>query len=462
MPRKSFVIVLFILFPLVVGLACLSSKPDPTATPTEEPVVVVTEPITEPTQPPPTQPPVQEEVQEEPAQASKELVVLEKSAWYQEGSTVFTGYLIENPTSDIVYEDVEFTIRLFGASGNLIDTSYTNVSWFFPNTTRGVVAMFYLSDENVAVDSADITWTFKGTSSPGAVSDPFTTDSLVYWENNGYPLVTGKIVNNESTTYTDLRMDIICYDRSGMVVGGGTSYLDFIHLNDYMGFIAYVDAFGDVDRVEAFPSFSYSTRMIDKTDFLSEISVVEDYFYEDTFGYLQGGMIIQNETDEVLRSSVIYITFYDENDNIATAGSSFIDLLLPNSTLGIAPWVSTPPAETNSVRYDILMLPGESDPDYELDTSPFRINSTAVTGDFDNYVLVNFTNTYSKQASEVDVFVLLYNQAGNIIGGGNTWTSEPTPAGGTAEIEVWVSYSTTETIYSVQAWAVPSYWTVFE
>ena len=462
MPRKSFIIVLFILFPLVVGLACLSSRPDPTATPTEEPVAVATEPSPEPTQPPPTQPPAQEEVQEEPTQTPKDLVVLEKSAWYQEGSTVFTGYLIENPTRDILFEDVEFTIRLFGASGNLIDTSYSNLTWFFPNTTRGVVAMFYLSDENVVVDSVDIAWTFKGTSSPGAFSDPFTTENLIYWDNDGFPQVTGKIVNNESTTYTDLRTDIICYDSSGVVVGGGTSYLDFIHLNDYMGFIAYVDSFGDVDRVEAFTSFSYSTKMIDRTDFSSDISVLQEDFYVDNFGYPQGGMIIQNETDDVLRSSVVYITFYDENDNITTAGSSFIDLLLPNSTLGVAPWLSSPPTDTNSVRYDILMLPGEADPEYVLETTPFMVNSTSITGEFDNYVLVNFTNTYSKQASEVDVFVLLFNEAGAIIGGGDTWTSEPTPAGGTAEIEVWVSYSSTETIDSVQAWAVPSFWTVFE
>jgi hypothetical protein len=138
MPKKTFIIML-VLFPLVVGLACrFSSSPDPTATATEEPVVVVTEPIPEPTQPPPTQPPVQEE----PTQPPKDLVVLEKSNWIQEESTVFVGYLIENPSSDILYEDVEFTIRIFGSAGNLIDTSYTYIPWFYPNTTTGVAATF--------------------------------------------------------------------------------------------------------------------------------------------------------------------------------------------------------------------------------------------------------------------------------------------------------------------------------
>ncbi|MFU8827715.1 MAG: hypothetical protein ACNA70_09550, partial [Brevefilum sp.] len=106
--------------------------------------------------------------------------------------------------------------------------------------------------------------------------------------------------------------------------------------------------------------------------------------------------------------------------------------------------------------------PGDPNKYYELDSNPFRVNSTSVTGDFDNYVLVNFTNTYSKQVSEVDVYVLVFDEQGDIIGGGNTWTNEPTPAGGIGEIEVWVSYGSNKTIADIQAWVVPSYFTRFE
>jgi hypothetical protein len=312
------------------------------------------------------------------------------------------------------------------------------------------------------VDSVDVSWTFKGTSSPGASENPLTTDSLIYWDNFYSPVVTGKIVNNTSTTYTDIRADILCYDSAGEVVGGGVAYLDFIHLNDYMGFTSYVDTFGEVARVEAFPNLTYSTQFIDKTDFMSEISILDDYYYEDELGFLQGGIILKNETDYVLRNSIIYITFYDEDNNITTAGSDYISMLLPGDSLGITPWISLPPDGTNSVNYDILRLPGERDDNYELSSNPFRVNSTSLTGDYNNYVLVNFTNTYSKQVSEVDVHVLVFNAAGVIIGGGNTWTTESTPAGGTSEVEVWVSYGSAETVDTIQAWVVPSYFTVFE
>ena len=463
MPKKT-IIILMILFPLVAGLACrFTSSPDPTATPTEEPAVeITTEPVIEPSLAVPTRMSEQEEPTSQPVDAPKDLVILDNSAWIQDDSTVFVGYLVENPSSDILYEDVEFTIQIFGSAGNLIDTQYAFVPAFYPNTTLGVSSTFFMSDESVSVASADINWTFTGTSSPDALETLFTTDNLNYWDNSSFPTVTGRIVNNSSTTYTDLRIDILCYDSNDEVIGGGVTYLDFIHLNDYMGFATYLDTFGEVTRVEAFPNLTYSTLFIDKTDFSSEISILDDYYYEDDFGFLQGGIIIKNETDSVLRNSYIYITFYDEDDNITTTGSDFIDMILPGDSIGISPWITIQPEGANTVRYDILRLPGERDDSYELESNPFRVNTTAVTEDSDYYVLVNFTNTYSKQVSEVDVFVLVFNAAGSIIGGGNTWTSEPTPAGGTGEIEVYVSYGSTETIDSIQAWVVPSYWTEFE
>jgi len=77
-------------------------------------------------------------------------------------------------------------------------------------------------------------------------------------------------------------------------------------------------------------------------------------------------------------------------------------------------------------------------------------------------VLVNFTNTYNRQVSELDIYVLVYNDDGLIIGGGWDWTRDPIPAGESAEIEVWVNYADAETIADIEAWVVPTNWTSFE
>lgn len=460
MPKKT-LIILFVLFPLVIGLACsFSGKADPTATPTEEPVVeIATEPPVIPTES--KSPEKQEEPITHPAEISQELVVLNQSDLFQEDSEVFIGYLINNPSSDILYEEVEFTIDFYNSAGGLIDSTYSYLPLFYPNTTHGFTATIY-PDESVTVASAEISWIFSGTSSDTS-ENPFTTDKLRYWENSGYPIVTGKAVNNSPTTYTNLTANILCFDDDDNIVGGGSEHLSFIHLNDYTGFTSYVDTYGEVARVEVYPTLTFNTKVIDKTDFTSEISIVEENFvYGSNMVWFYGGLIMKNETESVLQDSYVKITFYDKDDYIITTGSGFLSVLLPGDSVGISPWISTLPDDSIYSHHDILLLPGKADTSYELSTNPFKVNSVTISDDSSSDIIVNFTNTYSKQVSDLDVYVLVYNAEGKIIGGGDTWTSDPIPAGGTAEAEIWVSYPYSETVASVKAWVIPGFWTSFE
>ena len=467
MPKKSIIFFAFIIFPLVIGLACrFTSRPDPTATP--RPVIETEEVAVEVATATPTPEPIEEEEEqpEEPMTPAVGVVegleMLEKSLWMQDGSFVFVAFLFENSSSETLYEDVDFTISLFDENGDLIDEDYHIMPYIFPNQTVGIVSNIWLPMDIILVDRVEVDWSYSGSTSPGELVDPFTTDSIVYWPDDGYSLITGKIVNNESTTYTDIRVNVICYDSAGEIVGGGYTFVDFIHLNDFMGFTSYVDTYGEIASVEAFPTLTYSTQFIDKTDFISEISILESGFFEDDFGFIVGGFVVRNETDSVLSNSLFYVTFYDESEFITATAIDYIDILLPGETLGISPWVTTPPRGVESSRFDILVLPGDPEDGFELTSNPFIVNSATISDEDDSYVLVNFSNNYSKLVSEVDVFVLVYNAEGNIIGGGRDWTRDPIPAGGTSEFVVWITYADAEIIASIDAWVIPSYWTNFE
>ena len=455
MHKKRLFFAFFLIFPLIVGLACsfTAKKPAPTQTPivipaqaTDKPAEVVTEAVNEPID----------------TGELQDLVLLDNSFWVQDGATVFTSFFFHNPNGNIVFEDVEYTVHLFDASGDEITSDYSTVRWIFPGQTFGIVFNFYIDDEYTLVDSTSVEWDYDSTFAADGFANPFTTSNILFWQNGDFPMVTGIVNNIDPDTYTDIRANIICYDSAGEIVGGGYTYIDFVPGNDYMGFSTYVDAYGSVASVEVFPTFTYSSLQYEGSDFWSEISVLNDYFYSTTYGSLVGGIEIQSNVDTVLSDSVAVVNFYDKDGNITSTGEFYIDILLPHQTLGITPWALTPPDDAKTDSYDVLVLPGDYTDDYEFAENPFVVNSTTLTGDWDNYVAVNFTNTYGKQASEVDVYVLLYDADGNIIGGGDDWTTEPIPAGGTMEIEVWVDYSDSKTIASIQAWVVPSYWTEFE
>lgn len=459
MTKTSNIILLFIIFPLAVGLACLSSRADPTATPRP---VVETEVVVEALTSEPTVVVVEEAIEVPTSSVPDDFVLLENSLWVQDGSMVFAAFMVENPSSDLLYEDVEFTIRLLDENGNLVDEDYQNLQWFFPGQTIGLVTNYWLATEAEVMGGVEVEWTYAGTSPIGDLVNPLTYEDAVYWGNGGYPLVTGRVVNTGSTSYTDVRANVICFDRDGEVVGGGYNFVNFVLGQDYSGFSTYVDTFGDVASVAVFPTVTFASQWVEEADFLSGIVIEDDYFYADELGYLQGGFIARNATEQVLRNSLVSINFYDENDHITATASSYIDLLLPGDAVGIVPWVTTPPEGVESEEFDFRLLPGEIDDAYELDANPFVINNITVTGDEDDFVLVNFTNQYSKAVSEVDVYVLVYNAAGEIIGGGKDWTKQPTPPGGTSELEVWVTYDSAETIAFADAWVVPSFFTSFE
>ena len=469
MPKKSTILFAFIIFPLVIGLACrFTSRTDPTATP--RPVVETAEEVAALPTGTPTPEPI-EQIEEIEAEEETEEVLtpgfgvvegMDKSMWVQEDSYVYVAFLFENESSDMLYEDVMFSISLFDESDKLLYDEYLTTPWLFPEQTVGMFSSVWLEVDMSPVAKVTATFSYQEATAPGEMVNPFTSESIVYWPGDGYAMVTGKIVNNQDTTYTDLLVYAVCYDNAGEIVGGGFTYVDFIHLNDFMGFTMYVDTIGEVASVEVFPLLSYSTRFIDKTDFLSEISILDYYFYPNEWGYFIGGFIARNETETVLSDSLVYITFYDDQENVTATATAYIDLFLPGDTIGISPWVTTPPQDAQTTLLDILILPGEPVDDFELDSNPFRVNSTAVTGDFDDYVLVNFTNTYNRQVSELDIYVLVYNDDGLIIGGGWDWTRDPIPAGESAEIEVWVNYADAETIADIEAWVVPTNWTSFE
>jgi hypothetical protein len=462
MPKKtSHIMILFILFPLVVGLACMASRADPTATPRP---VTETEMVAEAPSAEPTSAPVVEET-EKPTptlSAPEDFVLLDNSLWIQDGSLVFAAFMIKNPSSNLLYEDVEFTIRLLDENGDLVGEDFQNTRWLFPGQTVGLVTNYWLASETEEVGAVEVDWTYAGTSTDGDWVNPITYADAVYWGNGGYPLVTGKVVNIGGTAATDVQANVICFNDAGEVVGGGYTFVDFVLGEAHMGFSAYVDTFGDVASVEVFPSLTFASQWIEAADFLSAIVIEDFHFYADDLGYLQGGFIARNTTEQVLRNSLVSINFYDENDHITAVASTYIDLLLPGDAVGIIPWVTTPPKGVESLRYEFVQLPGEVDDTYELDTNPFVINNITITGEDDDMVLVNFTNQYSKTVSEVDVYVLVYNAAGEIIGGGKDWTKSPTPPGGTSELEVWVSYDSAETVAVAEAWVVPSFFTIFE
>jgi len=216
--------------------------------------------------------------------------------------------------------------------------------------------------------------------------------------------------------------------------------------------------------MEVFPILTYSSDPYEDTaDFWGKISIIDQNFYLSSTDHLYGGVIIQSELDdEVLKDVILNVTFYDAEGYVVSHAYHNIDYLMPGERLGVAPYTDDFSDDISLSTFDALVFPGEYAEDFELTENVFPVNSTEIIGDYNSDVKVSFTNAYTKEVNEVDIYVLLYDAGGTIIGGGTGYTDEPTPAGSTGESEVYVYYDDETEVDSIEAWVVPSYWTDFE
>jgi hypothetical protein len=481
------------IFVLVTGLACFCSVPDgltsifedltgegvepPVIEMVEEPIdapVVeepeIVEPAAEPTAEPtvePTAEPTEEVIEKTPeptTEESEDLVLLDNWLWVQEDDRVFIYFILENPNPDVIFEDVKITYTLFDAAGEEIKSEVSFVQSFYPNQGFGGIKTINLGDENVTIDSVLVEWEDREPSELNGRSNPFTVDSAHFWENDGSPIVTGTIRNNDAETYTEVRANILCFNSTGDIVGGGFSWVSFVPGLDENGFSIGVDTYGDVASVEVFPTLTVFTDVYDVSDVGSKVSIRDNNFLPSGSGRLMGGVLIQNETNSVLQDTIIHITIYDDADRVITTADQKIGILFPGEDLGVSPWFSLPPsgADAENFTYKITVLPGEEIDDYELSENPFVVNSTEITGVSGNFLTVNFTNNYSKQVSDSYILVLAYNADGQIIGGNYYWNVDATPAGATTEKEIFLNYASGETVDTVDVWVTIGTWTKFE
>lgn len=481
MKNKTIIILLFALFPLVVGLACtcgLLPLGGDKEGETEEAVVVVTEEVIteEPTEEIATEEevePIETEATEEEVEPTvvetepltpEEYLIREKDTWDTTEEDIYVGFELTNQTQDMTLTGVDYELKLLDSTGAEITSDWNTFPYLFPGQTLGVFFRTSISEEDPPVADVEISHGFEDSISAEGFPNPLSVDKVKLWEDDYWPIGTGVVKNADTTTYTDIRVSLLCYNAAGEIVGGGYTYTEFVPGQDQTGFHTYIDTYDSVASVEAFPMLTYSTNEYAAlADFTSRASIIADNFYVRSTDMLYGGLVVQNNlTEDILKDAILTITFYDEAGYVTSYGYHNIDYLFPGDTLGVSMYLSPQPTGSASTDYKAFILAGELAEDYELTSNIFQVNSTEVTGEYNDDVKVNFTNTYTKSVTDVDLYVLVYDEDGQIIGGGNTYYDEPIPAGGTAEYEVYVYYADDLTVSKIDAWVLPSYWTEFE
>lgn len=436
MSRKPiFFILTFIAFILIVGMACgAPKKGDPTATPA-----------------PPTSAPATKEASPEPttqepnvgasAKSADGLTLLDNYTFIQDDTTLSTFIFLRNDDAEKVYLDIRYTVHAYDSAGAQVDNESTTIGFLAPGDTIGMVNELWL-DEGVTVDKIEVDWIIDSKKSMPGYTNPFAFKNTKYYNDDGWKYLTGVITNKDILTYTDLRVSAIAFDASGKIIGGGYSYVNFIPSEDQVGVSVYSTINGDPTRIEFYPMvYSYSTTYEDG-DWWNNLDVIDFGFVQDGTE-VGGGVILKNLTDKLIKDTEFYMTIYDVEGNVCGVDSGYIDFIWPGETLGFSPGATYIPKNSVPENVDLIIMPGEF-AEHELSGSP--LVSEGHTFKLDQYwstVTVKLKNTLNKTVTDTFVSVLLLDADGLVIGGGNGWP-EDFEANGTQEVEIFVTYTSTE------------------
>jgi hypothetical protein len=187
------------------------------------------------------------------AEAGKALV-LAKSGFSQDGSTVGYGMLIQNPNGGFVISNAKYQITYYDGDGNVAAAEDGYIYTLLPNQTLGVAGNTYLN-EGLTVANA-VFQVKAGDFEASDVLPTFTAQNINYKPDPYSPKVTGEIVSPYSKDITNLRVDAIAYNEKGDIIGGGYAYLDFVPANGKAAVEVILYCAGTPSKVELYAMVS--------------------------------------------------------------------------------------------------------------------------------------------------------------------------------------------------------------
>lgn len=347
------------------------------------------------------------------------------------------AFIIENPNQEIAIQNSHYQVAAYDANEAVVETDFGILDLILPGQKLGIGGSIYLN-EGITVAKIEVQFS-AGEAVITDLTAAFTTDKVVYSYDEYTSKVMGMVTNPFDRDLTDLKVYAVLYNDAGEIVGGGYSYLGFILAQGTTGVSLYVNGAGKVTRAELYPTiswFSSLTSSEETPEGAQNLTIIKQGYslIENEVGY---GIIFENpNTAYAVESSRYHINLFDKDGNIVYVEEGYLQTLLPSQTLGLGGAIYLNQGLTVSSA------------DFQIKTGSFEASDPLPGFTADNISFLDdpywpkvtgeIISPFSKDISNVRVSAIVYNEAGDIIGGGNAYV-DFVPANGKAAVEVGIT-----------------------
>ena len=385
----------------------------------------------------------EETTESEPKEEVQKLELI-KYGFGQDGSYGSYAFIIENPNQSFSIMNTQFQIAIFDENGNELSTDFPHIEHLdviYPGQSVGLSGKLDL-DEGQLISKIEIK---IQDGDPEIVDQMYTfdTENITYFYGEYSSSVTSVITNPYNTDLTNILVSAVLYDDDGNIIGGGFTYLDFILANSSTGVsISLSEDYGDIASVEVYPILSGLTGFTydyDRPEDASDISIRKFGFEQNEFGTAYYGFLVENPNDNyALENSQYHMAGYSSDGVVLCSDFGTIETILPNQTIGKGGLLF--PTSDQAIDYiEVTIHHGEY---IETEALPSFTaeNIQFINDEYDPQVAGTLMNPYDIDISDLWVYVIAYNDSGDIIGGGYSLL-DFLPANGEAVVDASVTVS---------------------
>ena len=334
----------------------------------------------------------------------------------------------QNRLEKAALRDVQYELLVLDANGSRLAQEFGAIPWLLPRQTSALVREFDLLP---GAEAASVELRFTG-STPDAklkLQQPFTITSPTFLVDEASAQLTGWLKNSDDVTYTEVSLNAVAYNVKGEIVGGGSGYIEFVPPKDTVGVSVPAVVKEAPARVEIYPALSAYSASLEGGKWWNNIKVENWGFVTTSSGLLAGGAVLTNITDRVLTGTYYILTVSDNQGRVCLVAKDFINMILPGETLNFSPGLLRLPKTVVPSQVDLLIVPGEFG-EYALAYNPLSTAQPLLDLEGESpLVRVNVLNNLNAGISTVLVTVVIKDQQGKIVGGGQILTDRVPPNG---------------------------------
>lgn len=372
-------------------------------------------------------------------EAQPQALQLVEYGFGQNKEDVGVAFVVQNPNAGHTIEGANYEIALLDDSGETVDTLLGTINTVFPGQTLGVGDSRYLGAD-VTIDAIEVSLS-GGELVADDTQAGLAATSVRYFPGLPSPTISGVIESTYERDFADVRVHAILYDASDQIVGGGFTFVNFVPAQGTAGLRMPVKGLETAERAELFPVLSNLSALDDRElpAGIEPAAVVQSGFGHRGIN-LGFGMILENSNPgHILEALEYQVIAYAADGTVLGVSEGHAPALLPGQTLGVGGrffLIADEPVERVQAQVSGGDYVEATSEQLHFSSDDATFEPGAFSGEVNGFV----SNPYAQNIKNLFVSAILYDDAGQIIGGGSGYL-ENAPAQSSSAVKVSVNSS---------------------